>query len=280
MPLEDLDPDVSGAANGITAGNSPTPAAGHERRSSPRATLLNLAYVHLEPDSGAIVLNVSPGGLCFYAVGPVHQTGAIRVRLSLKRKQRVEAQCELVWTDATKKMGGLKFISLPSEALEQIRRWTAQPEIVVSADATDAMPLGDPVPAALPLTDATADLNGLLAQALISVQELCGAEERHDVTSREVAPSIERAERIDTMAISPSGRSTLHRSTITGQGTADDPPLADRALPLSCRSKRYRPDPALRIRRALVPLNTSIRVQNLQTDSSRDVRSRWCLVPP
>ncbi len=97
-------------------------ASGPERR-SPRRVLEKLAYVHMEPDSGAIVLNVSEGGLAFHAVGPVLQTGTIRLWFSLKPNQRVEAAGELAWTDASKKTGGLRFTHLSEGAREQIIKW-------------------------------------------------------------------------------------------------------------------------------------------------------------
>ena len=99
-----------------------TDAGGAERR-SPRTALENLAYIHMEPDSGAIVLNISEGGLGFHAVGPVLQTGTIRLWLSLNSNERVEAAGELAWTDATKKTGGLRFTYLSEGAQEQIRKW-------------------------------------------------------------------------------------------------------------------------------------------------------------
>ncbi len=98
-----------------------------DRRETPRLTAENLAYIHLEPDSGAIVLNVSDGGLCFHAVAPLHQTGVVRFWFSLRADQRMEVIGELAWTDETKKTCGLRFTSLPAGAQEQIRKWVSQP---------------------------------------------------------------------------------------------------------------------------------------------------------
>ncbi len=113
-----------------------------DRRETPRLTAENLAYIHLEPDSGAIVLNVSDGGLCFHAVAPLHQTGAIRFWFSLRSDQRIEALGEIAWTDDSKKTGGLRFTSLPAGAREQISKWVSQsPPLLMS----------DPPPANVPL---------------------------------------------------------------------------------------------------------------------------------
>jgi PilZ domain len=118
-----------------------------ERRQSPRLTLAKLAYIHLEPDSGAIVLNVSESGLAFHAVGPVMQTGVIRFWVSLNLNQRVEASGQLVWTDETRKTGGLRFTALSEGARQQIRKWMNQPPAPVSI-AKPLAPLDPTVPAA------------------------------------------------------------------------------------------------------------------------------------
>ena len=132
-----------------------TDAGGAERR-SPRTVLENLAYIHMEPDSGAIVLNVSEGGLGFHAVGPVLQTGAIRLWFSLNSNERVEAAGELAWTDASRKTGGLRFTYLSEGAQEQVRKWIGQ----VAGFTTTADKSGSPV-AASPV--ASADIAPVVA---------------------------------------------------------------------------------------------------------------------
>ena len=97
-----------------------------DRRTTHRTNSEALTYIHLEPDSGAIVLNVSDGGLAFHAVAPIHQSGIIKFWFSLHADHRIEGNGELAWTDATKKTGGLRFNSLPAEVREQIRNWVLQ----------------------------------------------------------------------------------------------------------------------------------------------------------
>ena len=139
-------------------------ATSPERRRNPRTPLENLAYIHMEPDSGAIVLNVSEGGLGFHAVAPVVQTGAIRLWLSLRSNERVEAVGELAWTDETRKTGGLRFTSLSQGALDQIRRWVGQaaepaPCIDKTASPLAVLELGSPADVVLAnAVTATADL--------------------------------------------------------------------------------------------------------------------------
>ena len=124
--------------------DSPATSAISERRQSPRLTLAKLVYIHLEPESGAIVLNVSEGGLGFHAVAPVTQTGAIRFWVSLNVNQRVEASGQLAWTDESRKTGGLRFAALSEGARQQIRKWINQPSAPVSV-AKRLGPLDPPV---------------------------------------------------------------------------------------------------------------------------------------
>jgi TPR repeat protein len=104
----------------------PAGVSGSERRRSPRTVLADLAYIHLEPDSGAIVLNISEEGLGFHAVAPVNQSGVIRFWFSMRPDERVQASGEVVWTDESKKTGGLRFTSLSEGAREQIQKWMGQ----------------------------------------------------------------------------------------------------------------------------------------------------------
>ena len=96
-----------------------------ERRKTARTTPEGLVYVSFEPDNGGIILNVSEGGLCFNAVAPIPLTGKIRVCF-LADSHKVEAECEVAWTDETQRTGGLRFNVLSAAAREQIGNWTKQ----------------------------------------------------------------------------------------------------------------------------------------------------------
>ena len=98
-----------------------------ERRQVPRTKLEKLAYIHIEPDNGGIVLNVSDGGLAFHSMAPVEKND--QVLFSLKEQnRRIDVRGELVWTDEVQKIGGLRFTTLTSEAREQIANWITQAE--------------------------------------------------------------------------------------------------------------------------------------------------------
>lgn len=83
-----------------------------------------LAFIQLDQDGGGRVLNVSEEGLAFEAFAPVQRNGPIRLWFSLDFTDRIEAVGELAWTNATGKIGGLRFLELNARARGQIRSWT------------------------------------------------------------------------------------------------------------------------------------------------------------
>ena len=93
------------------------------RRQRERRVPDKLAFIQMDRDDGGTVLNISEGGLCFEVFTPVLQGDLIHFWFSLNLKDRIEAIGKLVWTDATKKVGGLKFLALSQHAHEQIRTW-------------------------------------------------------------------------------------------------------------------------------------------------------------
>jgi hypothetical protein len=117
-----------------------TPMMKPERRRAARMTVERLAYIDLEPDNGAIILNVSDEGLCFHSIAPVEQTGRIRFWWS-DSKKRIEADGELAWLDETQKRGGLRFTNVPVEVRKQIGTWISQPATPLTAEGKLASPL-------------------------------------------------------------------------------------------------------------------------------------------
>ncbi len=93
-----------------------------ERRQTPRTTVNGLAYINLESDNGAIVMNVSNDGLCFHSVNPVQRNETIRFWF-LDHNHRIEGAGKLAWMDERQKTVGLRFTALSTEARLQIRDW-------------------------------------------------------------------------------------------------------------------------------------------------------------
>jgi hypothetical protein len=95
-----------------------------ERRKTPRTSVRKLAYVNFEPyNTGGVVTDVSAAGLRFHTVAPVQQGGLVRLSLTLGAVKQIEAVGELVWTDSTRQIGGVRFVVLPPAAAEQINDW-------------------------------------------------------------------------------------------------------------------------------------------------------------
>lgn len=109
-----------------------------ERRRSPRIILGSLAYITFESNTGGIVVNISDEGLCFHTIAPVGQNETIHFWFSAGGR-RVEAEGRLIWTDDTRKSGGLRFSALSAEASQQIRNWIVQSSEPIAA-ARHAVP--------------------------------------------------------------------------------------------------------------------------------------------
>jgi TonB family protein len=116
-----------------------------ERRANPRIRLQRLAYIRVEPDNGAIVVDATSEGIRFYAAAPLHQNGNVQFSFSLSDNRRIEATARLVWADETKKSGGLAFSSVPAQVVEQILDCCSTPN-------------DPPVPERLPVTSGTATI--------------------------------------------------------------------------------------------------------------------------
>ncbi len=87
------------------------------------------AFLQLEEDDGGTVLDVSEGGLRFETFAPVQQNGPIHFWFSLNLRERIEAWGEVVWTSATKKCGGLRFLRLSEEGRALVRECISQPSV-------------------------------------------------------------------------------------------------------------------------------------------------------
>jgi hypothetical protein len=120
-----MDPTPLPVSKAVSPSSLPQAMKNPERRKTARTTPEGLVYISFEPENGGIVLNVSEEGLCFNAVAPMQQTGKIRVCFSAD-SHKIEAECEVAWTDETQMTGGLRFNALSAVAREQIGNWTKQ----------------------------------------------------------------------------------------------------------------------------------------------------------
>jgi hypothetical protein len=120
-----------------------SPTLNAERRQTPRTTVNRLACINLDSNDGAIVLNVSEGGLCFHSFVPIQWSDTIHFWFS-EHKHRIEADGKLAWMDETQKKGGLQFTNLSAEARLQIRDWMTQAATPAPANAKSAASLSSP----------------------------------------------------------------------------------------------------------------------------------------
>jgi len=113
-----------------------------EHRHLLRTKLERLAYIHIEPNNGGIVLNVSGEGLGFHSISRVEGNGPIRFSLQ-EHNRRIDVCGELVWTDEVQKVGGLRFTALTIEARKQIQHWMNNSESAVEErcnEISDVLP--------------------------------------------------------------------------------------------------------------------------------------------
>ncbi len=108
-----------------------------DRRRKFRKTPDKFAFLQLERDDGGSVLDVSEGGLRFETFAPVPQSVPVHLWFSLNLRQRIEAWGEVVWTNAAKRCGGLRFLRLSEESRAQIREWIARPTPQAAPDGDD-----------------------------------------------------------------------------------------------------------------------------------------------
>jgi hypothetical protein len=103
-----------------------------EKRQTVRQRIGRLLYAELGADNGSILLDISEQGCSFQAIAPVRDQ-QVRFTISVGDGRRVTGDAQVVWVDATGKIGALRFLSDSSELREQIRSWM---EITVAPEGT------------------------------------------------------------------------------------------------------------------------------------------------
>ncbi len=153
-----------------------------ERRKTPRTSIRKLAYVNFEPyNTGGVVTDVSAAGLRFHTVAPVLQGGVVRLSLTLGAMKQIDAVGELVWTDSTRQIGGVRFVVLPPTAAEQINNWLEN-SASASAGENDAKSETEAAETIAPLSGSSSE------SAKILVAESVGADEK--TADKHDAPTI------------------------------------------------------------------------------------------
>ena len=114
-----------------------------ERRCVPRKRPGGISYFEFEAGSGGIVLDASEKGLGFQAADAVRQLGPSRIWISPRPEERIELTGDVVWTDTSRKTGGLRFIKAGADSSKKLRDWLGRSE----EPEVSAPPEGFPLPA-------------------------------------------------------------------------------------------------------------------------------------
>ncbi len=100
-----------------------------DRRKAARKRLNQLAYIRIGADNGGLISDLGQGGLGFQTIAAIETEGPLRFWFTLDSDDRVQATGQLVWTDESKKVGGLRFTQISKEALEVIQDWVERDEV-------------------------------------------------------------------------------------------------------------------------------------------------------
>lgn len=117
-----------------------------ERRRAQRLRPSDLSYIEFENEIGGMVWDASEMGLGFQAVAAMQLGRPIMLRISPNPVSRIDLSGTVVWTDQTKKFGGLQFAQFDDDTRERIRAWLAPCQPAASARQESA-------PSSLPVED-------------------------------------------------------------------------------------------------------------------------------
>lgn len=112
-----------------------------ERRCVERKRPSGISYFEFEAGSGGIVLDASEKGLRFQAAGAVHQPGSSRIWISPRPEERIELTGAVVWTDTSRKTGGLRFIETGADSSKKIRYWLGRQDESEVSPSSEGLPL-------------------------------------------------------------------------------------------------------------------------------------------
>lgn len=100
-----------------------------------------ISYFEFETGSEGIVLDASEKGLRFQAADAVHQLGPSRIWISPRPEERIEVTGAVVWTDTSRKTGGLRFIETGADSSKKIRYWLGRQDESEVSPSSEGLPL-------------------------------------------------------------------------------------------------------------------------------------------
>ncbi len=94
-----------------------------ERRRFTRIKPTQLVYVELGADNGGMVRDISENGIGFCSVSAVGDVEEVTFVLTMNGEHRLEGSAETAWTDASGKVGGLRFLEVSEEFRRHLHSW-------------------------------------------------------------------------------------------------------------------------------------------------------------
>jgi hypothetical protein len=94
-----------------------------DRRALPRKEVRSLVYLHLRPNNGGVLLNLSEEGMRISVACPLTSANPVRFSFGLDSRSRIEGVGRVVWLSESGKSAGVRFLELPQGSLDQITRW-------------------------------------------------------------------------------------------------------------------------------------------------------------
>jgi PilZ domain-containing protein len=113
----------------------------------------SFTFIQIERDEIGKVLNVSEGGLSFCSFAPVPRNLPLYFWLSFDLKDRIEAMGEVTWTDATRKIGGLRFTHVTPSSQQQIQKWLARLRLAQATPESLPLAVEEPVQQFVPMDE-------------------------------------------------------------------------------------------------------------------------------
>jgi hypothetical protein len=93
-----------------------------DKRQSVRKRTDRLVYAEFGPENGSVLLNLSEAGCSFQSIAPVREE-RLRFWVSVGDGRKLEGEGRMIWSDAAKKIGGLRFLNPSRELRDQVEAW-------------------------------------------------------------------------------------------------------------------------------------------------------------
>lgn len=187
-----------------------------ERRRFPRHRVESLVYVNLGQGNGGILLDISEGGLRVQGAHPLMGDPLAPLQFNLPQSLHpFEASGEIVWTDDSGKVGGVRFADSaegPNEQInEQIKEWLSFGAPSGHSQADTALQLRSSVPAAVADADAgevAAEIVGASSTSLESSPHI----ETHDWLPQWLRSGLSRFHKTRDVRLNQQATSVLAAS--------------------------------------------------------------------